>query len=59
MVVGTMIVHPQKYGEDTEVVNQFTHTNTGNLKRGNTIGGHNGNRYERVKVESGSSAETG
>jgi hypothetical protein len=34
------------------VVNQFIHTSTENLKRGNTTGGHNGNKFKRVEVES-------
>jgi hypothetical protein len=43
-----MIVHPIKYGEDMEMVNRYIPTNIENIKRGNTIGGHNGNRKIRV-----------
>ncbi len=39
-----MIVHHLKYGEDTEVVNQFIHISTESLKVGNIIEKLNGSK---------------
>ncbi len=48
-----MIVHLQKFGGDMEMESRYILTNIENIKRGNTIGGHNGNRKIRVEVKSG------
>ncbi len=48
MAVGIMIVHPIKYGEDTETENQLNPINEEHSELGNTLGGHNGNRKTRV-----------
>jgi hypothetical protein len=38
-----MIVHPQQFGVDTEVENQYTLTNIESIRVGNIIVKHNGN----------------
>jgi hypothetical protein len=43
VAVGIMIVHPIKYGEDTETENQYTLINIENIKVGNIIEKPNGN----------------
>jgi hypothetical protein len=48
VAVGIMIVHPIKYGEDTETENRFIPTNTENINLGNIIEKHNGKQCRRV-----------
>ena len=43
MAVGIMIVHPQQYGEDTEMENLYILINIENLEVGNIIEKPNGN----------------
>ena len=43
MEVGIMIVHPQQYGEDTEMENRYILINTENIEVGNIIEKPNGN----------------
>jgi hypothetical protein len=42
VAVGIMIVHPIKYGGDTEMENRFIPTNTESINLGNIIEKHNG-----------------
>lgn len=44
MVVGIMIVVPIKYWVDTEMENQYIHTNTVNIKVGSTTEKLNGSK---------------
>jgi len=44
VVVGTTTVHHQLFGEDTGMVNQYIHTNSGSIKVGNTTEKHNGDK---------------
>jgi len=43
VAVGIMIVHPIKYGEDTEMENRYILINTENIEVGNIIEKPNGN----------------
>ena len=43
VAVGIMIVHPIKYGEDTEMENRYILINTENIEVGNIIEKLNGN----------------
>ena len=42
MVVGIMIVHHQRFGVDTEMVNQFIHISSESIKVGSTTERLNG-----------------
>jgi hypothetical protein len=44
VAVGIMIVHPQKFGEDTVTENQYILINIGDIEVGNIIERPNGNR---------------
>ena len=53
-----MIAHQLSFTGDMVTENQFNPINEEHSERGNTQGGHNGNRKIRIEVKSGSPTST-